>query len=318
MAIPRDIVAIRTDPSAWWTTVSKKKLISKLAAKPKSFTGAAHYPANFGSVGEAISQLKRSVYLIARGRQQGGQTQWVTLGSSFICGPGRLMTCAHVIEDAASQNPIARDHFDTDQYILLNHDDEDKFHYHVGSFKKSTDLTIHPGYDLAIINLPDLFYKAADGSVLRDKGDYIRISSSVARLGMPVGVLGYPLTVLTFDGQDIMKPKLGDVVLRADAGIVNARYWIAADKVFYDYTMAFNPGNSGGPVFDSRSGRAIAVVRGFRTIDINTREVQLPAGFPTTNYTLPAYISAVTASYSVGISLAPLAQLLNGRGINYG
>jgi hypothetical protein len=130
--------------------------------------------------------------------------------------------------------------------------------------------------------------------------------------------LGYPLTVLAFDGQDILKPKLGDVILRADTGIVNAKYSTAADKVFYDYTMAFNPGNSGGPVFDSRSGRAIAIVRGFRTIDISTREVQLPPGFTTTNYTLPSYISAVTASYSVGIGLAPLAQLLSGRGVNYG
>jgi S1-C subfamily serine protease len=296
--------------------MSKKK--RKSAAIAKSFARPAPYPISFGSVGEAISRLKRSVFLIARGRQQGGQTQWVTLGSAFLCGPGRLMTCAHVIEDATSANPIAKDHFDTDQYILLNHDDEDNFHYNVGSYTEGSDLTIYPDHDLAIINVPDAFYQTADGTIVRDKGEYIRISSSVARLGLPVGVLGYPLTTLAFDGQDIMKPRLGDVILRADTGIVNAKYAAAADRVFYDYTMAFNPGNSGGPVFDSRSGRAVAVVKGFRTIDISTREVQLPPGFTTTNYTLPSYISAVTTSYSVGIGLSPLTELLSSRGITYG
>ena len=63
------------------------------------------------------------------------------------------MTCAHVIEDPTNHNPIAQSHLESDRYILLNHDDEDNFHYHIGSFKKGTDLTIQLDYDLAIVDV---------------------------------------------------------------------------------------------------------------------------------------------------------------------
>ena len=228
------------------------------------------------------------------------------------------MTCAHVIEDPTNHNPIAQSHLESDRYILLNHDDEDNFHYHIGSFKKGTDLTIQLDYDLAIVDLPESFYKAADGTVLRSEGDYIRISSSTARIGTPVGVLGYPLAVLAFEARDVMKPKVADVILRADSGIVNAKYVTEPQRLFYDYTMAFNPGNSGGPVFDMRSGRAIAVVKGFRTVDIATREVQLPAAMQTDQYRLPTYISTTSASYSTGIGLASIRQVLDERGVDFG
>ncbi len=69
--------------------------------------GKYWYPTRL-SPAEAITRLKSSVYVIARGRDQGGQTQWVTLGSGFICGEKRLITCAHVIEDPSNQNPMPR------------------------------------------------------------------------------------------------------------------------------------------------------------------------------------------------------------------
>ncbi len=171
---------------------------------------------------------------------------------------------------------------------------------------------------MGIFGLPDSFVVAQDGTPIRDKCEYIRIAKPLGPIGTSVGVLGYPLTVVTFDAQDIMKPKLGDVILRADVGVVNAQYTMAPDHVMYDYTMAFNPGNSGGPVFDTRTGRAIALVRGFKTIDINAREVQLPPGLQITNYTEPSFIALASATYSVGTALGSLEQLLASRGISFG
>src|SRR5438270_11552472 len=104
------------------------------------------YPSTFRTAAETISRVKRSVFLLARGRAVGAQVEWVTLGSGFLCGDSRLMTCGHVIEDPTGHE-IAREHRDTDRYILVNHDDEGHLHYYVGGFSRGKTLFPEPDYD---------------------------------------------------------------------------------------------------------------------------------------------------------------------------
>jgi hypothetical protein len=246
----------------------------------------------------------------------GDHWEWVTLGTGFLCGAGRLVTCAHVIEDPHGSD-IARQHVDTDHYALVSHDDEGNWQYYIGAFQKEVTMFVDVSHDLAFLYLGENFYHAPDGAVVRDKREYIRVGRSPSLIGNQVGVLGYPLVKLEFESNDIQKPKLGDVILRADLGVVNARYAAAVDKVYYDYTMAFNPGNSGGPVFDTETGRAIALVQGFKTINILTREVDVPTTLTPVKYGLESYISNVTASYSVGIALFPLEAILSRHGVSF-
>jgi hypothetical protein len=246
----------------------------------------------------------------------GDHWEWVTLGSGFLCGAGRFVTCAHVIEDPHGTD-IARQHFDSDRYALVSHDDEGNWQYYVGAFRKDVSLFKDDDHDVAFLYLGHDFYHAPDGAVVRDEREYIRVGRSLSLIGSQVGVLGYPLVKLEFEGNDIQKPKLGDVILRADLGVVNARYAAAADKVYYDYTMAFNPGNSGGPVFETETGRAIALVQGFKTINILTREVDVPTTLLPVKYQLETYVTNVNASYSVGIALSPLEAILSRHGVSF-
>ena len=223
---------------------------------------------------ESISQIKKVVYLIARGRvidaTKPTEMKFFTIGTGCIVAPNRMITAAHVINDTTNADKL-KHHLDGDKYYLIKCDDEGNWHYRFFMPKLDESLFIFPEVDLAIIYLEEEFYRNG-AQVFLDKNDYIRIDHNFKKIGTEVAVLGYPLCSLDFINADLSKPQLGSVRLRVDTGVVNSRYQASVDKYLYEFTIAFNPGNSGGPIFDWRSGKLLSIVHGYRALPINMSE----------------------------------------------
>lgn len=264
-------------------------------------------PANFRDFAECVNWMKKSVYLIARGRQMqvDGKTfiNWTTLGSGFLAAPYRLLTASHVINDQTKKSDLAL-HRAGDVYYLIRNDG-DSFHWRSFLPELDKDIFLYPDLDIAVIYLDERFYNATDPNVPK-KDDYFRIDTSFEPIGSSVGVLGYPLAKLEFENFDITRPRAGDIFLRAEAGVINTRYKTKEGSSVYEFTMMFNPGNSGGPIFDIKTGKAISLVAGFRATPIVEEErILTDDGAKTMKvYKEKAYISTVHATYSVGRAAA--------------
>lgn len=274
-------------------------------------------PESFHSFSKCVKILKKSVYLIARGRKTLNNKElitWVTLGSGFVGAPNRFITAAHVIDDPKKSN--ITQHQDGDKYYLLKHDDVNKWHLHIFEPKINKDIFIYPDVDLSIIYLSDSFYQLND-KIFVDKNDFIRIYRDFLPIGTEIGVLGYPLCKLEFKDHDINKPKIGNVLLRTDKGVVNCRYKTSKVKSLYEFTLSFNPGNSGGPIFDIKTGRLISIATGYKSFPINQKEVEIPEkvrkNFQT--YKNKSYIETIHAIYSTGIATPSFTEILDKHNI---
>lgn len=275
-------------------------------------------PENFHTFSECVKWLKKSVYIIIRGRQikidDKEAMKWITLGSGFIAAPNRFVTAAHVINDP-EKDEMAQ-HQNGDKYYILRHDDENKWHYGIFELKLDSDIFIYPDIDLAIIYLSNDFYQVGD-KIFADRNDFIRISKDFLPIGTEVGVLGYPLCKLEFHDKDINKPLIANILLRTDQGVVNCRYRISEINYLYEFTLAFNPGNSGGPIFDTKTGRVISIVNGFKSIRIKKVEniisdedaKQLKA------YKEKAFIETLNATYSFGFATPTFLDALKKHNI---
>lgn len=261
-------------------------------------------PNKFHSFSDCVKLLKKSVYVIARGRKtqlQGKEAiNWITLGSGFVAAPNRFLTAAHVIDNPEGE---ITQHKDGDKYYLLMHDDLNNFHIRVFEPKLNKDVFIYPEIDIAIIYLDDEFYQIKD-KIFVNKNDFIRISKDFLPIGSEVGVLGYPLSKLEFDNQDFSHPRIANILMRTDKGVINCRYQTSKDQYLYEFTMDFNPGNSGGPIFDIKTGRVISIVKGFKSILIANKETVISNEtaelFKT--YKEKAFIETMNANYSFGFA----------------
>jgi len=176
-------------------------------------------------------------------------------------------------------------HQDGDKYYIIKHDDLDNWHYRILEPKLNQEIFTYPDIDLGIIYLDEGFY-TLDGKVFADKNDFVRVSKDYCPIGTDIGVLGYPLCALQFTNRDLAQPKIGDILLRADKGVINCRYRKSEKIANYEFTLSFNPGNSGGPLLNtkgevvginyaiySRSGGSIGI--GF-AIPVNMAKNLLP------------------------------------------
>ena len=281
--------------------------MSKKNRKNKKYQGPkpTKRPESFHNFSECVKWLKKSVYVVVRGRKTEVQEQeainWITLGSGFVVAPNRFVTATHVINDPGKGELFQ--HQDGDKYYLLRHDDENNWHYRIFEPKLDKEIFVYPDIDLAIIYLDNEFYQVGD-KIFADKNDFIRISKDFLPIGSEVGVLGYPLCKLEFKDRDINKPLIGNMLLRADQGVVNCRYKTSETNFLYEFTLAFNPGNSGGPIFDVKTGRIVSIVKGYKAIRINQREniISDEGAKQLTTYKEKAFIETLNATYSFGFA----------------
>ncbi len=275
-------------------------------------------PENFHSFSECVKWLKKSVYIIVRGRkiQIDGEESinWITLGSGFIAAPNRYITAAHVIDNP--ENGEQAKHQDGDKYYILRHDDEGNYHFRIFEPKLNKEIFTYPDIDLAVVYLDDEFYQVGN-QIFADRNDFIRISKEFLPIGSEVGILGYPLCQLKFQNRDINKPLIKDVLLRTDQGVVNCRYQTSPTNYLYEFTLAFNPGNSGGPIFDIKTGKIISIVKGFKSIRINEREnIISEEGIKRLRvYKEKAFIETLNANYSFGFATPTFLEIFKKHNI---
>lgn len=263
-------------------------------------------PEHFKSIVECTQWVKKSVYLIARGRptDQPNQFSWIPIGTGCVVAPNRMVTAAHVINSPSSNEEITQ-HTKGDKYYLIKHDDDGNWHFAIVEPELDEELFVYPDIDLAIIYLPENFYTIGD-AVYASKDDFIRVDETFHSIGTDMAVLGYPLVKLDFVNQNIAEPKVGDIFLRADSGIVNTRYRVSATISVYEFTVAFNPGNSGGPIYNWHTGKLISIVHGYRATPVNMKEHILTdeekKSLNLKDYKADSYIDVVHANYSIGVA----------------
>ena len=294
--------------------------MSKKNRKKKKYQGPKppKRPENFHSFSECVKWLKKSVYIIVRGRKikidEKDSIKWITLGSGFVAAPNRFITAAHVIND--SEKGKLAQHQDGDKYYILKHDDDNHWHALIRELKINKEIFLYPKQDIAIIYLDNEFYQAGD-RIFADRNDYIRTSKDFSPIGSEVGVLGYPLCKLEFEEKDINKPKIGNILLRVDQGVVNCRYKTSETNYLYEFTLAFNPGNSGGPIFDVKTGRVISIVRGSKSIRIGEKEVLISeeGAKQLKVYKEKAFIETLNANYSFGFATPTFLEIFKQHNI---
>lgn len=280
-------------------------------------------PTHFGSPVDCVNWMKKSVYMIARGRvldtKKPDEIKFATIGTGFLAAPNRMLTAAHVINDIIKPNEFNQ-HKDGDIYYLIKHDDQGVFHYRFFTPKLNTTLFVYPEIDLSVIYIEEEFYSQGD-NVYLSKDDYIRVDPNFRPIGTEVAVLGYPLCVLDFEDKDVAKPKLGDIILRVDTGVINSKYNTSKDVSRYEFTIAFNPGNSGGPIFDWRTGQVLSIVHGYRSVPINISEIPMSQDekkkYGVKIYSQETYIDIVKANYSVGYTTPSFFEVLKKHNIIY-
>jgi S1-C subfamily serine protease len=161
-------------------------------------------------------------------------------GSGFVVSPkGYIVTNRHVLQLWEYDPAWVRNHYKGSitqiKVVFADQNPDDARPGEVVRISDSTDT------DLAILRVP-----AFEGMPTITEFD--RDASSLSQ-GDPVAVIGYPLGKELFE---FTQAKTAQTSL--STGVISR---ISASKIQID--AAANPGNSGGPIFDSR-GRCIAVL----------------------------------------------------------
>jgi hypothetical protein len=252
------------------------------------------------------ADIRHAVFSVHRFRpRHDGLFDITPLGSGFFVGSEVFVTCRHVID-----GPLFP-HKDGDEYHLINNLDGSHGIAHQIKEGVGKDIHLFPEDDFAIL-------------ISKSKKDqaFMPVSYADIPIGMSIGVAGYPLAQATVDEKKNLT--LGGVVYRVSEGVANAVYRTdlnfkndepMKDVSVVEVNFLFVPGNSGGPIFDTETGRALAYVKGFRYPKVaETAETcnltDVPAGMPA------QYLSAIYALYSVGISLSRVRAHLEKFGVS--
>jgi hypothetical protein len=243
-----------------------------------------------------VSDIRHAVFSVVRFRpsqQQQGLFDITALGSGFFVSSEVFITCWHVIDQPSNL------HQPGDKYQLVaNLPGSTPIALPIVG-DVGTDVHLFPDKDLAIL-------------ICRARKDQAFLSLSYAdvAVGSEIGVAGYPLARLTTDSHG--NPNVSALVYRVAKGVATAVFNDSLDTgdghplvdvPVVEVNFLFVAGNSGGPIFDAETGRAVAYVKGFRTHKIQERpeqcfpQTQVPDGLSKT------YMSCVHAVYSIGLTL---------------
>lgn len=162
-----------------------------------------------------------SMYENAITKKQEAKTPSKWSGTGFALGNGYLVTNHHVVEDAKSINiKGVQDDFNLGYRVVV----------------VATDKV----NDIAILRITDTKFNGF-GTIPYS------VSSRMADVGEDIFVLGYPLT-----------QTMGDEI-KLTNGIISSRTGFQGDVANYQMSAPIQPGNSGGPMFDSK-GNVIGIV----------------------------------------------------------
>lgn len=239
---------------------------------------------------------KGAVYLIVRIRESAGGTYQV-LGTGFLAGEQRMITCAHCINDSRSEDAMSH-HADGDLYLFIQKDEDGGYHrYGMSDVKQGTDLFVYEELDIAVFELPAEFYMI-DGEYFKHPGMYLELSEKSFNIGTDTAILGYPIPELSFGADGL--PDISNVHIRGDKGVVNTRY-IKEGVEAYEFTTPFNPGNSGGPILNSETGETIGMVFAYNPIAIDYRADTIPKDVVGNDEEV-VVASVIRTTYSIGVS----------------
>lgn len=225
------------DRRPWWN-VGDIKAILKKSATPgffkadwlladKSYTDNAYVSFDGGSMKTVVGNEEDGYLKMYTSSQSynpnigGNGTIERWSGTGFALSNGYIATNYHVIEDAKSI------------YVQGIH----------GDFNISYNAEIIASdkfNDLALLRIKDSRFKGF-GEIPYS------VKTGIAEVGEDIYVLGYPLT-----------STMGDEI-KLTTGIISAKTGFQGDVSLYQISAPIQPGNSGGPLFDS-NGNVIGIV----------------------------------------------------------
>ncbi len=143
----------------------------------------------------------------------------------------------------------------------------------------------------------------------REDQPYVRLDYENVPLGKEIGVAGYPLPNLI-----VIDKKLhyDGLIYRVAKGTVTATYVtnIATDQgstlpsiPVIEVNFLFVPGNSGGPIFSSETGRVVGFVHGYTAPKIRERIETITLVKEVPKELGTSYVGTLNAIYSIGIKL---------------
>ena len=255
-----------------------------------------------------VRDMNYAVFSVVRNRPL-GNNQWVahSLGSGFFVAPEVFLSANHVF------NGPALPHQDGDFYHLVRVDRPRATVHLVSNVVSGGSLHLFPESDMALLQVQGI----------RDQA-FVALDYAEWPIGKEIGVAGYPIPrlgtsngQLTYDG----------LIFRVAKGVVTSAYksniqieggHVLPNVPVLEVNFLFVPGNSGGPIFDSETGRVAGFVHGFSTTKIRERVEQvgpnlapnLPAGLST------SYIENLNALYSLAVSIGHCREHLATLGVN--
>lgn len=136
------------------------------------------------SFADLCREVKTKVYSITRIRQldEEGSSTFTTLGTGFLAGHSRLLTCGHVMVNKDQE------HQNGDKYLLIQQDEYGNYHRDVVPLELGSTLFVYPDIDAAVVYLPEAFYMQGN-QYIRDPENYLRLSGMNHPIGTEVGCL---------------------------------------------------------------------------------------------------------------------------------
>lgn len=262
-------------------------------------------PEKSRSFEEVVGDMKQVVFSILRFRPTQVQKQFQirVLGSGFFISPTAFLTCHHVVNH--NQSP----HVDGDNYHLVRRIDEGFMYHHIPNMRLGQNLFLEQGLDIALLVCNGI-----------EPQRYANLDWGDVREGREIGVLGYPLGQVSVVGGRI---DYGGLLPRVSKGTVTSRFTtdlktdqgVLPNISLIEVSFLFVSGNSGGPVFDARTGKVVGFVNSYNAIKIKEQVETASVNLVIPKTLQRQYIDTVQALYSYAIRVTCVRDFLLARGV---